>query len=148
MEIILQALFSFIGVVAFGVLTNVPRTLLQWCGAIGTLSWLVYYLLINFGVNIFISYFISAMMIRLGSLILAKIKRVPSTMFSIPSLVTVVPGGTAYQMIRYFAVGESNLGIGFLMQVIGIAVAISVGFLIANLSFEKVKTIKVLIGRH
>ncbi len=63
----------------------------------------------------------------------AQYKKMPMVIFNIPSLVSFVPGGQAYQMIRNFAIGQTQTAWSFLVQVVVIAGAIAMGFVLGEL---------------
>ena len=57
----------------------------------------------------------------------------PTILFNIPSLVPLVPGGQAYQAVRYFALNDNTVALRYVVQVAMIAGAIAMGFFLAEL---------------
>lgn len=55
------------------------------------------------------------------------------TIFNIPSLVPLVPGGPAYQAVRSIVLGDYVSGIHFIIKVIMTAGAIAAGFMVTGI---------------
>jgi len=132
LQLILQFIFSALAAVAFGILTNVKKQLLQYCAIIGGISWCIYYLCLLFEVNVFIASFVSSFCIQMLSLITAKRVKVPGSNLSVAALVSIVPGGTAYEVVRYLVESNDDLALDSFIKLVAITASISIGFLIAS----------------
>ena len=60
----------------------------------------------------------------------------PVILFNIPAMVPLVPGGTAYEAVRYLALGQLNQAMKLTVLVAMIAAAIAVGFMLAQIFTE------------
>ncbi len=135
-QLCIQFIFSLIAAISFGILTNVERKQLKYCGLIGGISWSVFYLLQTCGVNLILCYFFSACSIQFLSLLFARIVKVASTTFSVASLVSIVPGGSAYSVIRYFVENNTKVALAYLLQTFEITISISIGFIVATFAMR------------
>ncbi|WP_086348077.1 threonine/serine exporter family protein [Candidatus Enterococcus clewellii] len=133
MNILLQFLFSYLGTVAFGVITNIPRKALNVCGITGALGWMIFILTRNLEVGDEFANFFSALCIGLLSIYFSRKKKMPTIIFNIPSLVPLVPGGPAYQAVRNFVLDNYISGLHSTMTVIMTAGSIAAGFMVTSM---------------
>ncbi len=138
MHLFIILVSTYVATVAFSILINIPRQALNLAGIVGTLGFLVYWLYLNFVGGYVIANLLGAVVIGIASMQAARFKKMPMILFNIPSIVPLVPGGQAYQMVKNFAFGNSQLGIKFMFEVIMIAGAIAFGFILAE-SFNKLR---------
>ncbi len=138
-HIIIEALLAYAATVGFAIILNVPRRALNVAGWIGAAGWAAYEAIIaHVGAQPPLSWMAVAMLtagllIGLLSNWAARVKRMPVILFNIPSLVPLVPGGQAYQVIRNLVTNHPNVAMNYLGQVVAIAGMIALGFLLAEL---------------
>lgn len=139
MEFAIHFLFSYLSTVTFGILTNVPRRGLHLCGLAGSVGWMIFWITqqANLG-NIFAN-FLGSIGIGTMSILFSRMKRMPMTMFNIPALVPLVPGGLAYQAMRHILLGDYISGAKSTIAVILTAGAIASGFLITGIIERLIK---------
>ncbi|WP_420899011.1 threonine/serine exporter family protein [Pediococcus damnosus] len=140
---IIKIFFAFIATIGFGIIINIPHRALVVAGLIGVVAWLIYWGLFSLDLGLALSNLVAAVAIGILSDVSARKMKMPMLIFNIPSLVPLVPGGQAYQMIRTLALGETAQGVHFLTQVIEITGSIAIGFLIAELLNKLWKNLKV-----
>lgn len=133
MIMIIKLCFAFIATVGFGIIINIPHRALLIAGSIGTVTWFIYWALINLNFGIALTNLLASVAIGILSDIAARRMKMPMLIFNILSLVPLVPGGQAYQMVRNIALGNAAQGMRFLTEVIEITGSIAIGFLIAEL---------------
>lgn len=131
--IIIQIIGSYLATVAFAIITNVPRKTLHMCGLTGLIGWMTFWIFQNFQVGIGMASMAGAFMVAVCSHFCAKYKKMPITIFNIPGLVPLVPGGIAYQAVRSFVLGNYVEAIGFTVQVGVVAGAIAAGIMISEI---------------
>jgi uncharacterized membrane protein YjjB (DUF3815 family) len=85
---------------------------------------------------------IAALVIGLVSYLLARIQKMPVTLFNIPALVPLVPGATAYEAVRAMVSGEFVNSIRLFLMVIMTIGAIAMGYMIAQVLIDIAKSIK------
>lgn len=130
---LIQIAFSYLCTVGFGVLTNVPRRALNGCGLTGMVGWCVFLLMRQHEFGIGSSNFFAAFLIGVLSIYFSRYKKMPMIIFSIPSLVPLVPGGPAYQAVREFVLGNSSDGFQYVVVVILTSGAIAAAFMLTSL---------------
>lgn len=90
---LLTALFSTVG---YCLLMNVPVKKIIPASVGGMLSWLLYLLLKDRVVSVFYLLVLVGAFAATYSEIAAKIAKTPATLFLLPALIPLVPGGSAY----------------------------------------------------
>jgi uncharacterized membrane protein YjjB (DUF3815 family) len=146
---ILQAVFAYVATICFGVLLNIPPRAYHVAGMIGGFSWLVYweiYYHLHWGLAV--SNMIAAILIGIFAMVAARHQKCPTIIYTVPSLVTFVPGGQAYKMVRNFVVGNNGQSLIFLYQVMVIAGAITLGLGIGEMINRLLYGPKKLPNRH
>lgn len=68
----------------------------------GGLSWLSYLIFYHFTSNDTISIFFASFTITVFSEIIARINKAPSSIFYIPSMIPLIPGGNLYYFFSYY----------------------------------------------
>jgi uncharacterized membrane protein YjjB (DUF3815 family) len=133
MTVIIHCLFSYLSTVTFGILTNVPRRLLHVCGITGVVGWMIFYGVKQADGGEIFANFLGALGIGLMSIFFSRTKKMPLTIFNIPSLVPLVPGGPAYQAVRNIVLGNYVTGVHSMIQVVMTAGAIAAGFMVTGI---------------
>ncbi|MBL1226289.1 threonine/serine exporter family protein [Enterococcus sp. BWR-S5] len=143
MNIIFQFIYSYLGTVAFGVITNIPRKALNVCGITGAIGWMIFILTRELETGDAFANFFSALCIGLLSIYFSRKKKMPTIIFNIPSLVPLVPGGPAYQAVRSFVLDNYISGLHSAMTVIMTAGSIAAGFMVTNMVEKLLKRMAV-----
>ena len=132
-NMIFQLIMAYVATICFGIIMNIPHQAFNVAGLIGAGSWGVYLVLSHLGVGIAFGNLVAAFLISVASLYAAKYKKMPMMIFNIPSLVSFGPGGQSYQMVRNFAIGHTQTAWSFCVQVIVIAGALAMGFVLGEM---------------
>ncbi|EUJ23977.1 threonine/serine exporter [Listeria grandensis] len=130
--VLMQIVFSFLATLAFAIITNVPRRSLIECGFTGTLGWMTYWILSHLEAGTTMSTLAGAFIVAIASYFFAKSKRLPVTIFNVPGIVPLVPGGLAYQAVRNFVLGDYIEAISFSVRVALVAGAIAAGLVLSE----------------
>ncbi|EUJ51026.1 threonine/serine exporter family protein [Paenilisteria rocourtiae] len=130
--ILMQLAFSFLATLAFAIITNVPRRSLIECGLTGTFGWMTYWILMHLDAGTTMSTLAGAFVVAIASFFFAKSKRLPVTIFNVPGIVPLVPGGLAYQAVRNFVLGDYLEAISFSVRVALVAGAIAAGLVLSE----------------
>jgi uncharacterized membrane protein YjjB (DUF3815 family) len=96
-NMILQIISAFFATFFFAVLFNVSKKELIYCGLVGAIGWLIYLFIFKLSNSIIFSNFISALSISIMSRILAKLRKMPISIFLIPGIIPLVPGTGMYK---------------------------------------------------
>lgn len=140
MMMYIQFIAAFIAVVAWSVNLEVPKKYLTIVGIVGAIGWTTYLIGMYFNLPEIFSYFLSALVVTILSLILSKVLNAVSTIFLIPGILPIVPGIAMYKMI-YSLINNNNAdAIHYLLQAIFIAVGIALAIFIT----ECIKGIKIV----
>ncbi|MHC5229156.1 threonine/serine exporter family protein [Enterococcus sp. LJL99] len=137
MEVFIHILFSYLSTITFGIVTNVPRRVLNACGITGAVGWMIFWFSKNLSTGEIFANFLGSVGIGLVSIYFSRKRKMPMTIFNIPSLVPLVPGGAAYQAVRNIVLGDYVAGSQEALKVIMTAGAIAAGFMITGI-FERI----------
>lgn len=129
-------LMAFLGSLGSGLTFNVKGRKLIFAGLSGAAGWLVYLLFFSFSGSSIFSTFVGAVAVGFYSETAARHLKSPSTVFSIPGILPLVPGITAYEMIQ--AVTENDMASAMVKMVntLGGAGAIAFGILLVTAVFR------------
>lgn len=142
--ILIQFIAAFIAVIAFSVNLEIPKKHIVIVGIVGALGWTTYILCDYFKLLNIMSYFISALVVAILSLILSKTLNAVSTIFLIPGILPIVPGIAMYKMIYYLINNNLQESLYQLLQVILITSGITIAIFIT----ESIKEIKIIRKEH
>lgn len=129
---LLQFVSSFIVAVSFGIICNVPRRVLVFCGITGGVGWIVYWLLSQSGITTALATLTGSVLVALFSGRFARFCKMPVTIFNIPGIVPLVPGGLAYTSIRHLAQGQYDDFMRVGVDTLLVAGAIALGLILAE----------------
>lgn len=134
---IIHLLSGFITTVCFGMLYDVPKKLLGPAGLAGAAGYIVYFMLLNyFKMTSFFSMTVASFTIGFLGHIFARKLRTPVILFTMPGIIPLVPGATAYNMMRLFIEGNTNSGIGYGTETLLVAGALALGLAMNSALFQ------------
>lgn len=133
LTLIEQVVLSFVTSVGFAIIMRVPRDALVYSGLSGAGGWLVYWLGGLMGLSVTVATFASALSIAAISYYVARHRHTPATLYNIPGIVALVPGGTSYQMTYHLIIGEYSKAVQYGIRVVAIAGAIAGGLIVFDL---------------
>lgn len=136
----IQFIAAFIAVVAWSINLEIPKKYLVIVGLVGAIGWITYLITMYFNISEIFSYFLSALVVAILSLILSKVLKAVSTIFLIPGILPIVPGISMYKMIYSLINNNNEEAIHYLLQAIFIAVGIALAIFIT----ECIKGIKIV----
>ncbi|WP_066026240.1 threonine/serine exporter family protein [Enterococcus mundtii] len=140
--IFIQFSFSFLATAAFAIITNVPRRALIWCGLSGACGWMIYWLCLEVGGSAAFGSLLGSLGVAFASDVFSKQLKMPVTIFNIPGMVPLVPGGLAYQAVRNLVIGDYPAAAYSTVQVIMIAGAIALGLVISEIFNHNIRNFK------
>ena len=135
MRLLVEFIVSVLSSIGFGVITNIPKRALLPAGITGGVSWCAYWLISLQDHSLVLPNFTATVVIGLLGNYFAIRHRVPVNTIYIPSLVSLVPGGIAYLGARSFTMGKAASAAQQIYNVILIAMALAVGFVVAEVIF-------------
>jgi len=98
-EIFIKSFWAGIAAIGFAVLFNVPRRTLIPIFILGSLGGLIKFTAVYFDSGIVFASFWAATIVGFLSIQTAHIRKSPPLIFSIPSVIPMVPGAFAYKMM-------------------------------------------------
>jgi len=98
-EILIKSFWAGIAAIGFAVLFNVPRRTLFpiWC--IGAMGGLIKFTAINYEMGVVFASFLGAVAVGVVAIQMAHLRDSPPLVFSIPSVIPMVPGVFAYKFM-------------------------------------------------
>lgn len=99
LEIITKSIWSGFAAIGFAILFNVPRRTILYIWGLGALGGLIKFSSMHFEIGIVFASFLGATIIGFISIQMAHMRNSPPLVFSIPSVIPMVPGFFAYKMM-------------------------------------------------
>ena len=99
LDIIIKSIWAGVAAIGFAILFNVPKRTIYAIAAIGFVGGLVKFSAIHFNLGIVFGSFLGATAVGIFSIQMAHIRKSPPLVFSIPSVIPMVPGFFAYKMM-------------------------------------------------
>ncbi len=103
---IIQLLVAVISTLAFAVLFHVPRQEYLYCAVNGGLGWMVYKFCLGCGIGVPVSSLWATLTLTLVARILSALRKMPSTVFLLAGIFTLVPGSGVYYTAYYLIMNE------------------------------------------
>jgi uncharacterized membrane protein YjjB (DUF3815 family) len=131
----MQVCFSAIAILGFSIRSNIRGTILIFTSLGGAITWGLYLLILDWSSSLLLSIFLSTSVVCLYGELMAKVYKVPVSVFVICGIIPLVPGsGLYYSMIAYID-GKSMEALRLMGQTLMIAGTISVSIaLISSLA--------------
>lgn len=150
-RIIASLISSFLGTVGFALIFKIATNRLLVAGFGGLFTYVVYECSIQFGANVLLAAFFSALFMSVFSEVCARIFKAPAVLFIFPCAIPIVPGGSLYFSMFYLL--SANMEASFLHlkitgeTILGIALGLSlasigVGLILQIIELVKKKIIK------
>ncbi len=99
LEILIKGFWAGIAAIGFAILFNVPRRTLFpiWC--IGAMGGLIKFTAMNYEMGVVFASFLGAVAVGIVAIQMAHLKDSPPLVFSIPSVIPMIPGVFAYKFM-------------------------------------------------
>lgn len=137
LEFIIHFGGSFLVILGFSVLFNLPKKAILPAGFTAATGWTIYhYLFAYFNVHEVLATVVAAFIIAFISQIFARRLKTPVIIFTLPGLISLFPGEMAYNMMLAFVEGETVLGLQRLTTTFMTAGAIALGLAINGAVFQ------------
>ena len=98
-DILIKSFWAGIAAIGFAILFNVPRRTIYAIAIIGIIGGLIKFTAIHFNLGIVFGSFLGATVVGVFSIQMAHLRNSPPLVFSIPSVIPMVPGFFAYKMM-------------------------------------------------
>jgi uncharacterized membrane protein YjjB (DUF3815 family) len=135
-----RIIVAFIGSLCPAVLINVERKNLLWAGLAGMIGRLLNdWLLALYPNSALVSIFLGTAAVAVFSEVMARIRKTPSTIFSIPGVFPLVPGVDTYRTIQSLTEANYSAATAFGVSAVAKASLIAFSILIVSSVFRKIK---------
>ena len=134
--IVREFILSFLGSASSGILFRVPRRALVSCGLMGSVSWLGLKAFGSYGLSDASASFLAAFTMCLCAELLSRWMRLPVPCLTVPGMIPLVPGLTAYRAMFSFVTRQYPQGAESTIQTLLIAGAISAGLAMAHCAIQ------------
>lgn len=129
-EGIIHLVTAGFGALGFSLIFNVRRELLPAAAFGGLLDWGVYMMAEwFFGNGVFLPSVVAAAFASIYAEAMARVEKAPATVFYIPALIPLIPGGSLYYTMSYAVLGQwdqvQSYGASTAYCALGIAVGMS-----------------------
>ena len=99
LEILIKSFWAGIAAIGFAILFNVPRRTIFSIWSLGAMGGLIKFTAMNFDLGIVFASFLGAVGIAIVAIRMAHMRNSPPLVFSIPSVIPMVPGVFAYKFM-------------------------------------------------
>ncbi|MBP2076181.1 threonine/serine exporter family protein [Oceanobacillus polygoni] len=144
MIIMQQLITSFIASAGFGILFNAPRNALVQCGFVGMFGWILYYILVEVGMDAIPATTFAAMLVAVLSHTCAKLFKKPIIIFNVSGIIPLVPGGIAYNAMRNFVENDYYTGVQLSAQVMLLSGGIAIGLMFSGVINQLINKSRIL----
>ncbi|RKQ34343.1 threonine/serine exporter family protein [Oceanobacillus halophilus] len=141
MTIVAQLVTSFIASAGFGIIFNIPKNAIIQSGLVGMFGWILYYLLVDQGVDVVPATLFGAMLVSILSYISAKVWKTPIIIYTVSGIIPLVPGGIAYNAMRQFVENNYDLAVQLSAQAMLLAGGIAIGLMFSEVVNQIVKKV-------
>lgn len=137
---LVQILGIFIGIFAFAIVTETPRKYLLTAALVGAVSGAVYLISESFGSGAVWASFFSALTAAFIAHILARVLKVPVTLFLIAGILPTVPGGGMYRIVANAIEGNQTEMLNSLLETLEIAGDIALAVFFVDAIFHLIRS--------
>lgn len=99
LEYILNAIFAAIPAIGFGMVFNVPRHTLVYCGIGGAIAYTSRFILMDFNIPLELSTFLASTIVGVVALSWSRKYMVPRPVYTIASIIPLLPGTYAFAAV-------------------------------------------------
>jgi uncharacterized membrane protein YjjB (DUF3815 family) len=122
LEILIKSFWAGIAAIGFAILFNVPRRTLFPIWSLGAMGGLIKFTAMNYEMGIVFASFLGAVAIGIVAIRVADLWNCPPLVFSIPSVIPMVPGFFAYKfmlgMIALASMKNTNADVQTLIETV------------------------------
>lgn len=140
MVLSLELIFSFIAIffatVGFSVIFSVPSSELFFCGVVGLVCYVVYYYIFKTFDEEIIGCILGTFFAVCLSRTLTFYRKMPITVYVIPAIIPLAPGGAIYNSMYYLIENDVSTSLSYGLYAVKVAGSIGIG-ITASLSLPK-----------
>lgn len=134
---ILNSLYAFIASLSFCVLFNIKGTNMWAASLGGGIGWLVYLIFKAYNISSGSAMFFAAICLGIFAEIMARVLKSPVTIFVVPALIPLVPGGGMYYTMLESVQGNVSRSLEIGVETLSNAGALAIGIVLVS-SFSNI----------
>lgn len=139
-EIFCGILSSYIAMIGFSIIYEIPKKFFFIAPLIGSIAWLTYSGFVLFNTSNVIACLVAAAIAELCSYILARVLKAPVTLFLVIGIIPLVPGFYIYRA-SYYLLTDSNGALSSLITTLLLAGGIALGIILMDMVIETIMKI-------
>lgn len=124
---IIEIFVAVLATLAFAVLFHVPRQEYLYCAVNGGLGWTVYQRCLSHGMGVVAACLWAALVLTLVARVLSALRKMPSTVFLLAGIFTLVPGSGVYYTAYYLIMNDLSKSSAKGIETVKVAGAIVLG---------------------
>ncbi len=137
LELILQVVSAFIGVVAVAISFQVPKKHLFLAGITGAGGWLVELVMEEVIRSAIFSSFLAALLVAVLAQIFARVSKAPVTLYLVTGILPLVPGVGMYRTVYYLLQSNQELTSYYFSYTLQIAGMIALAIFVVDSCFKR-----------
>jgi len=137
LELMIQVLSAFVGVVAVAISFQVPKKYLLLAGATGAGGWLVELVMEELLQSSIVSSFLAALLVAILAQIFARVSKAPVTLYLVTGILPLVPGVGMYRTVYYLLQSNHELTSYYLSYTLQIAGMIALAIFVVDSCFKR-----------
>lgn len=148
MSVIFKILMSFFSTIGFSMLQRLPLRLAPFAGTAGAAGFSAFLFVNHYSPNVVSSALIGATVVGIFGELFASITKKPSTLYTIPGIIPLVPGYSLYYSMLYIVQNNLPLAASKGSEAIFTAIAIACGIAISTTIMRRLRpALDKLFGR-
>lgn len=129
LELLIQFTVAFFATLGFAIIFSSPKSELIFCGFTGALGWLIYYVILEIGMQFVVACLIATMCLTIVARSLAVLRKQPGTTYLLTGIFPLVPGAGIYYTAYYLFTGDQEMFAAKGMETFETAAAIVFGII-------------------
>lgn len=141
-DALLQILGAFISCVGFAIIYRTKKNRLFLSGLTAALGWAACCVVQSQTESVFTIYFIGAAFVTLFSEVMARVTKAPATIYLVPGLLPMVPGGSLYYTTYALVTGDESGAAYYGTRTALAAIGIAFGLVVVSVIMHYYNEIK------
>lgn len=128
----IQNIATFVACAGFAIIFNIHGLGILICALGGTITWAVYCVVMYFGGDLYVAYFLAAVFAAIYAEAMARVRKYPAISYLVIAIFPLIPGAGIYYATNYLVRGDGAAFSQKALQTVGIAGVIAVGILMVS----------------
>lgn len=128
----IQNIATFVACAGFAIIFNIHGLGILICALGGTITWAVYCAVMYFGGDLYVAYFLAAVIAAIYAEVMARVRKYPAISYLVIAIFPLIPGAGIYYATNFLVRGDGGAFLQKALQTVGIAGVIAVGILMVS----------------